>query len=136
MPIMLWDNSLDVGVGAMNDEHKMILDAMNRIFDATQAGRTGEEIDRLVGRLGAICVKHFQDEEAYMASIGYPGLANHKMVHQGLLERYSRHAAEIKAAGGRADDAFFHFLRHWLRSHIKGIDVKYAEHAGVKRSAA
>lgn len=136
MPIMLWDNSLDVGVGAMNDEHKMILDAMNRIFDATQAGRTGEEIDRLVGRLGAICVKHFQDEEAYMASIGYPGLANHKMVHQGLLERYARHAAEIKAAGGRADDAFFHFLRHWLRSHIKGIDIKYGEHAGVKRSAA
>ncbi|HZV57616.1 MAG TPA: hemerythrin family protein [Sphingobium sp.] len=136
MPIMEWDNSLDIGVRAMNDDHKEILDAMNRIFDATKAGRTGDEINRLVERLGQVCVRHFRDEEAYMASIGFPGLTNHSLVHRALLERYAGHAAEIKAAGGRADEAFFHFLRHWLRSHIKGIDRKYGEHAATGRHVA
>jgi hemerythrin-like metal-binding protein len=136
MPIMTWDQSLDIDVSAMNDEHKQILDAMNRIHDATEAGRTGEEINRLVARLGAICVAHFKDEEAYMASIGYPGLTNHKFVHVRLLERYADHAAQIKAAGGCADHSFFHFLRHWLTSHIKGIDIKYGEHAANATRAA
>lgn len=136
MPIMQWDSSLDVGVGAMNDEHKQILDAMNRIYDATEAGRSGDEINRLVERLGAVCVRHFTDEEAYMASIGYPGLRNHKLIHQDLLERYGRHSAEIRAAGGRADHRFFHFLRHWLQSHIKGIDTKYAAHGAAGPRAA
>jgi hemerythrin len=126
MPIMEWDDSLDVGVSAMNNEHKQILDAMNRIFDAAQAGRAGDEINLLVDRLGAVCVRHFKDEEQYMASIDYAGLRNHKLIHEDLLERYGKYAAQIKAAGGRPDHGFFHFLRHWLQSHIKGIDVKYS----------
>ena len=136
MPIMTWDQSLDIGVSAMNDDHKQILDAMNRIYDASEAGRTGEEVNRLVSRLGEICVAHFKDEESYMASIGFPGLPNHKFVHVALLERYAEHAAQIKAAGGRADNVFFHFLQHWLTAHIKGIDVKYGEHAAKRTRAA
>jgi hemerythrin-like metal-binding protein len=136
MPIMEWDNSLDIGVGAMNDEHKQILDAMNRIYDAAQAGRTGEEINRLVGLLGDVCVRHFKDEEAYMEGIDFPGLAVHRIVHQDLLKRFATHAEAIREAGGRATDDFFYFLRYWLRAHIKGIDRKYGEHAGARRRAA
>lgn len=136
MPIMNWDNTLDVGVPSMNEEHKRILDAMNRIYDAAQAGKTGDEINLLVERLGAICVRHFADEEAYMASIGYPSLSNHKFIHIDLLERYGTHAADIKAAGGRAGQAFFHFLTHWLAVHIKGIDAKYGAHAATGARAA
>lgn len=136
MPIMEWDSSLDIGVGAMNDEHKQILSAMNRIYDAAEAGRTGEEINRLVERLGDVCIRHFQDEEAYMASIGFPDLAVHRIMHQDLLKRFSAFAAEIKAAGGRADQGFFYFLRYWLKAHIKGIDCKYGRHAAAHSHAA
>jgi hemerythrin-like metal-binding protein len=132
MPIMEWDASLDLGVDAMNDEHKQILDAMNRIYDATQAGRSGIEINRLVDQLGEVCARHFADEEAYMARIGYTGLTIHRLIHQELLERFAGHAAEIRAAGGHADRNFFHFLRHWLTAHIKGIDRKYTVQPGVR----
>jgi hemerythrin-like metal-binding protein len=136
MPIMEWDSSLDIGVDAMNDEHKDILEAMNRIHDAAQAGRTGDDINRLVARLGDVCVRHFHDEEAYMASIGFPDLKIHALVHKDLLDRFSGHAAEIKAAGGQVEQGFFHFLRYWLRAHIKGIDRKYGEHAAAASKAA
>lgn len=136
MPIMQWDSTLDIGVAPMNHEHQQILDAMNRIYDAAEAGRTGEEINRAVDRLGSICVRHFADEEAYMASIAYPGLKNHKLIHTELLERYGKHGEEIRAAGGRTDAAFFHFLRHWLTAHIKGIDSKYGAHAATVGKAA
>ena len=129
MPIMIWDKSLDIGVEAMNEDHREILSAMNEIYDAHTAGRPGTAINRLVSRLGDVCVHHFADEEKYMLSINFPGLVNHKLIHEKLLTTYAKHAADIKAAGGKANDAFFHFLRHWLSSHIRGIDTKYAEHA-------
>lgn len=129
MPIMLWDPSLDVGVAAMNREHQEILDLMNRIYDARARGEHGEAINQLVARLGGVCTRHFADEEAYMARIGYRDLASHKILHQSLLARYGAHAEAIKAAGGAASDDFFNFLKFWLTSHIKGVDTRYGAHA-------
>ena len=124
MPIMLWDESLDIGVEAMNSEHRDILDLMNRIFDASAAGQ-----------LGDVCTRHFAEEEAYMRNVQFPGIDAHCRLHQKLLGRYTEYAAEIKARGGETDPGFFNFLKFWLSSHIKGIDVKYAEHA-IQRPAA
>ena len=129
MPIMLWDNSLDLGVEPMNDEHKQILDVMNKIYDARAQGREGATINALVTELGRVCEHHFADEERFMEKIAYPGVATHKQLHKQLLERVAQHGAAIKAAGGKPTDEFFDFLRFWLTSHIKGIDTKYAAHS-------
>lgn len=131
MPIMNWDQTLDIGVNSMNSEHRQILDAMNKIFDAHQAGQRGEAVNQLVAKLGEVCVRHFADEEAFMAKTDYPGLSSHKLIYVQLLQDFSRHAAAIKAAGGQANDEFFGFLKRWLVAHIKGIDVKYATHANL-----
>ena len=129
MPIMNWDQTLDVGVESMNSEHREILDAMNRIYDADQTGQHGDVINSLVGRLGSVCVRHFADEEKFMAKIGFPTLENHKLVHAKLLRDFSAHAAAIKAADGTVTEGFFTFLKFWLSAHIKGIDIKYGAHA-------
>ncbi|MGA0603235.1 bacteriohemerythrin [Caulobacter sp. KR2-114] len=129
MPIMTWDASLDVGVDAMNHEHQEILDAMNKIYDARAKGIAGSVVDNLVARLGAITTRHFADEEAFMKKVGYPELERHRALHQRLLEQFTAHAQQIKAAGGAPSDDFFNFLKFWLTSHIKGIDVKYGAHA-------
>ncbi|QUD86134.1 bacteriohemerythrin [Phenylobacterium montanum] len=129
MPIMTWDASLDIGVTAMNREHQEILDAMNRIYDAKAQGVSGSAVNDMVARLGSVCVRHFADEEAYMKQVGYPELQRHIQLHARLLDQFSGHAAAIKAAGGAPNDEFFHFLKFWLTSHIKGIDIKYSEHA-------
>jgi hemerythrin len=136
MPIMNWDQTLDIGVPAMNADHRDILDVMNEIFDAHEAGKEGDSINRLVSRLGAVCTRHFSDEEAFMEKVGYPGLNSHKLIHKKLLEDFSGHAAAIKVAGGKANEDFFGFLKRWLVAHIKGIDSKYAEHANSSMSAA
>lgn len=129
MPIMTWDKSLDIGVEEMNADHREILDAMNAIYDAHAAGQTGPAINRLIERLGEITTRHFADEEAYMASIGFPDLSVHKRIHATLLQDFGRHAAGIKSVDGIANAAFFGFLKRWLTAHIKGIDTKYAAHS-------
>jgi hemerythrin len=136
MPIMTWDSSLDIGVDKMNDDHKEILDCMNRIYDAHRAGQTGTVITMLVSQLGQICARHFAIEERYMKSIGFPGFEDHKTLHNKLLAKFSEHAAVIRGAGGVCNDAFFGFLKFWLASHIKGIDIQYARHAKAVAKAS
>lgn len=129
MPIMNWDKSLDIGVKPMNDEHQGLLEIMNQLYDAQAAGKQGAVINALVDKLGKACTEHFTHEEAYMERVGYPGFKNHKALHASLLTRYGEFAAQVRAAGGVANDEFFQFLKFWLNSHIKGIDIKYAAHA-------
>ncbi|MDZ4691695.1 hemerythrin family protein [Terricaulis sp.] len=129
MPIMVWDQSLDIGVHDMNREHQDILNAMNEIYDAAQAGQRGAGIMAKVDRLGQVTAKHFRDEEAFMARTKYPDLENHKRMHAKLLRDFAEHRAATEAAGGAPSNAFFQFLRLWLAAHIKCIDLKYAVHS-------
>ncbi|MBR9825899.1 MAG: hemerythrin family protein [Alphaproteobacteria bacterium] len=130
MPLMTWDSSLDVGVADMNREHQQILDLMNKIYDAREAGQTGASVIALVDRLAQVTIDHFRDEETYMEKTGYAGLASHKLIHKDLLEKFTGFADEIKASGGTVPDRFLTFLKLWLSAHIRGIDMKYGPKAG------
>ncbi len=135
MPIMEWNSDLDVGVEAMNDEHKQILDLMNRIHDAATAGQTGAPVIRLVDDLARVTIDHFRDEEVYMEKVGYEGLKTHKLIHKDLLDKYTGFATDIRAANGILPDRFLTFLKLWLTAHIKGIDMKYGPKAGMLKKA-
>lgn len=129
MPLMNWDSTLDIGVEAMNHDHRCILDAMNAVYDGTQAGEKGPAMMAKIARLGDITTRHFAAEEAYMAKCGFPELTTHKAIHTKLLGDFQNHASTIGAAGGTVTSDFFNFLRLWLSAHIKNIDVKYGRHA-------
>ena len=134
MPLMNWDSSLDVGVAKMNDEHQQILDLMNRIFDAREAGQTGPGVIRLVDQLGQVTIDHFRDEEAYMESTGYAGIASHKLIHKDLLDKFTGFAGDIKANDGEVPEKFLTFLKLWLTAHIRGIDMKYGPKADLLKA--
>lgn len=134
MPIMLWDDSLDIGVAEMNREHQGLLDLMNALYDASQAGKTGPEVLDLLKKLETATVEHFRDEEAYMDKIGFPGAPGHKLIHKDLLEKFGTHASAIRASHGQVNEDFFKFLRFWLSAHIRGIDIKYGQMSRAKAS--
>lgn len=109
MPLMLWDQTLDIGVEPMNHAHRDILDAMNAVYDGAQAQQFGTGMVAKIGRLGDITTRHFAEEEQFMAKIGFPELSTHKMIHQKLLQDFSAHSTAIAAAGGVPTKEFFTF---------------------------
>jgi hemerythrin-like metal-binding protein len=130
MSLMSWDDGLDVGVDAMNAEHKRLLSLMNALYDAVQADAPGADVLAKLAALKAATVEHFAHEEAYMDEIGFPGAPGHKLIHKDLLEKLDAHAAAAEASGGEGlGDALFNFLRFWLSAHIRGVDVKYGKGA-------
>lgn len=133
MPLLNWDNSLDVHVDSMNDQHQILLTMMNELYDGTHAGMPRTETLDKLGKLFDYTVKHFEEEEAYMESIQFAGLKSHSLIHKNLIERLTNLATTFKNSTDEClSEDFFNFLKFWLSAHIKGIDVKYGEAAQTK----
>jgi len=125
-PFFVWDaKTIALNVHDMDEEHQVLIEKMNALYELAQKKARNEQIERAIEELIRFTVKHFADEEAFMASFAFPGIATHKVIHQQLIARLNEHHNEFKIRGV-CSDAFFDFLRTWLTSHIRGIDMKYA----------
>ena len=134
MILMKWNESLDVGVHEMNDEHKGLLEYMNLLFDLHQAKASSAEQKEVLDKLKDATVEHFRHEEVYMEKIGWENLASHRYIHQTLLENFTKHYSKF-CEEGKFSDEFFHFLKFWLSAHIQGIDKKYGDFAKAKKAS-
>lgn len=123
---------LGTNVDAMDSQHKILIGIMNKLYEQNQSGADFATLSATVDELVNYTVRHFAEEEAYMESIGFEGLATHKIIHKKLLDEVGGHVSNFKKSGGKVDEKFFNFLRFWLSSHIRGIDQKYgaAENKG------
>lgn len=128
MPLMNWSDALDVGVSAMNEEHKVLLSLMNRLYDENAAKKGHAAMVRTFVELERKVHEHFADEERFMTSIRYEGLDSHKMIHRSLEASLAQHREAFVASGAdHIEDAIFRFLKLWLSAHIQGIDTKYGK---------
>lgn len=125
MAIMAWDEKLDIGVEAMNAQHQILIEIMNRLHDQFEAGASQSEQKKTLTELGKFTVKHFEEEEKYMASIEYPAIESHKRIHAELLQQFTDYQQAFEKTG-ELSSKFFSFLKLWLVAHIQGIDKKYA----------
>jgi len=122
-----WEAGLSVGVLEMDDQHKVLIDKINLLVDGlnTKSPKCLELFTDLAG----FVVKHFQEEEALMESKKYEGITTHKIIHKTLLEQVGEYGKELQA-GTLVPEKLVNFLKLWLTSHIKGIDMKYGQAFG------
>ena len=134
--VLAWDaKKFDVLVPTMNDQHQVLIGLMNKLYVRHGARANKFELTKLLTDLRDYTVRHFREEEAMLASIDYPQLEMHKLIHEKLLSDFAKHFDAFTAGPGILAPAFFEFLRLWLTAHIMHIDRKYGQYA-QQRSAA
>ncbi len=137
MPLLMeWNKDLELQVNDMNNQHKHLLDLMNRLFELNHQKADKASLISALDALGKYTVQHFEEEEAYMESIEYPKLTVHKTIHKDLLRKFGEHQNEfITSSQAILDDKFFNFLQLWLKAHIMGIDKQYSDHSQAVKAA-
>jgi hemerythrin len=122
-----WDRKYEIGVTRMDDQHRKLIQLMDRLHTESDSHAKREKLLNTLDELGGLTTKHFQEEEQFMASIGYSGLASHHLIHAQLLKTYAEHVAEFRQSSqSKIPSSFFTFLKLWLSAHIMGIDTRYA----------
>lgn len=85
---LMWDERYNVGVDIIDREHQKLFSILNKLFEI---GRKREKshfaCQEAIKYFRNHAIRHFADEEAYMASINYPGLETHRRIHKDFRER-------------------------------------------------
>lgn len=126
MTLLAWSEAYGVGNAMLDSDHRILINLLNQLHDATETGQSREVVGTVVNVLAEYTEHHFRREEAMMAQAGYPELAAHQAVHR-TLETKVRDIRDRWMAGERSvlDEEVLAFLKKWLTDHILGADKSY-----------
>jgi len=125
MAYMEWTRDLESGIQVIDAQHKRIIDFINELYDAREAGRV-DETNRVMEGLLNYTITHFEFEEGLQEKAGYPFLKAHQRIHEIFMKKVADIRARA-AAGEEVAHELLTLLKGWLVSHIKSEDRDYVE---------
>ena len=128
MPLITWEERFDVGVPAIDAQHRHLVQILNELHDAMRNGHANEVLGGLLDRLVSYTETHFTTEERLMKAVGYSDAAAHREQHQALIKQVRLLVIEWRSGRAALSMQVFGFLKTWLQGHILGSDQKYAAH--------
>ena len=81
-----WDEGYALGHKELDKQHMKLFEIAGRIADLEEDANAKQQIKAILYDLHDYMRYHFDDEEAYMARIGYPGLQEHIRLHQKIVD--------------------------------------------------
>ena len=126
---IMWREELAVGVPAIDDQHKELINRFNALLAACNEGRGKTEVGELLGFLREYVAVHFYDEEALQQELGYPGYPEHRAQHLEFVGRldtlHRQHSLE--GASLTLVVQTNNMLIEWLVNHISKVDRKVGD---------
>jgi len=121
-----WNNNYSVGIDVIDEQHKKLFDIMNEIYIASESDDNITEIVALFDELHKYTQYHFDEEEAYFASLSEKGIEDHRLQHQYFIDEIEKIKQQCLRIGGMSLELLF-FLNDWLVEHIQVEDQKYID---------
>ena len=122
----------------VDKEHETLFDLVRQTYELVHDEFRVDKFDdiiEIIEELRDYTIKHFADEERYMKSINYDGLAEQVAAHTAFVEKLNNiDFDEIDRDQEDALDRLIKFLLNWLVQHILKVDKKmpYIEEAALK----
>ncbi len=126
-----WQEEHNIGVEEIDKEHRRLFKIINKLM--TASSEDGDNYQRTcqegIKFFRGHALKHFADEELYMAAMGYEGLERHKKIHKGFREDTLPALEQELEQDGYSQEAIEHFLgvcTGWLIGHTLTEDQAIA----------
>ncbi|MCW9035017.1 MAG: bacteriohemerythrin [Rhodospirillales bacterium] len=129
MELLQWDDKLRTGVTSIDEDHRELIGMINEFYASMMGGKGKDSARKMADHIEAVMKQHFVEEENYMASINFPGLAEHKRRHQEFIPKYKALEEALVRGDMNANTQMFDFVSNWLKNHIFNDDFKFVEYA-------
>ena len=118
---LVWQDRFNIGVDIIDREHKKLFSIVNKLFaHSDQAAKRQWACEEGIKYFKDHAMKHFAEEEAYMASISYPGYETHRNIHKYFRTDTLPVLERELSRSMYSQDAVNHFLgvcAGWLIGH-------------------
>jgi len=123
-----WSQELSVGLDEIDAQHKLLVDIINRVYEALISRASREQAGQVLEELVQYTFVHFAVEESLFRITDFPGYEGHKALHERLKQEVLQLKQRFLRGEIELDLNLMAFLRSWLENHIMGEDKGYVEH--------
>lgn len=118
---LVWQDRFNIGVEFIDREHKKLFSIMNKLFSSDANDENSQWVfQEGIKYFKRHAMKHFAEEEVYMASIGYIGFETHRRLHDNFrLKTLPALEKELERTNysQEAVDHFMGVCAGWLIGH-------------------
>ncbi len=123
---LVWQDRYNIGVEFIDREHRKLFGIMNKLLGAVERGDNSQWIyQEGIKYFKGHAMKHFAEEEVYMASIGYPGFETHRRLHDNFRRKTLPALERELEMTNYSQEAVSHFMGvcvGWLIGHTMTED--------------
>lgn len=124
---LVWKEEYNIGVDVIDKEHQRLFKIINKLFAFGKEEKKSQwACQEGIKYFKDHAMKHFAEEEKYMSSIGYEGLATHRHLHQGFKNKMLPALEEELEQTNYSENSVEHFLgvcAGWLIGHTLTEDL-------------
>ena len=117
-----WDESLRVGIDAIDEHHRYLFDLVNDLIDVVANKLGTRELSRVLKAIFQYAAIHFQAEERMMKQYAYKRHSIQQHQHNIFVERMLELQEEFRHNPLVAQFEILAYLRDWLFTHIRDED--------------
>ncbi|MDR0721098.1 MAG: bacteriohemerythrin [Treponema sp.] len=125
----VWDSSIATEIPLIDQRHKRLFEAINRLVDACAQGIGQTELKKSLDFLMAYTVKHFDEEEKIQREYNYPDYSSHRKIHEAFKETVRSLSRDLVAKG--VSEELIQRVKteagDWLLKHITVMDLKLSK---------
>jgi len=117
----VWNKRYSVGNEEIDAQHRRLFDLGNEIQNIQLS-----DVTKTIMNLYKHTTQHFDTEEQHMKAIGYPELAHHRELHNGLVSGLNN-LIEKPIDTCSELEGLKKFVYNWIIDHILNHDKQYFE---------
>lgn len=129
MELIPWRKEFEIGINAIDEQHKVLVGFINKLADAKNVNDQSSLFKETLFGLVEYTKIHFATEEGIMTQMRYPKLAEHKAQHQILIKQVINIIQNVAENHNYINDDLMLFLRNWLVHHVLGHDKLIEEYS-------
>jgi hemerythrin len=123
---IVWSDDLSVGVEEIDEQHKLLIAVINRLFDEAIINRSDSRVlCEILNELVEHTMIHFAVEESLFRIFEYPDSENHSRHHQDLKDQIMELQEKVRTSEIKLDSDFLVILKKWIQNHIVNGDRQY-----------
>ena len=122
---MEWNDSFSVGVARLDEQHRRLIDMLNKMIRDPAATTRSETVADVLTDMTNYAQEHFKSEEDLMIAHDYPRLDEHKHQHLGFQEKAARLCLATVKGRTSVPHELLEYLQQWLIRHILQTDMAF-----------
>lgn len=126
---MKWSDKFCIGCAIIDAQHKELIEKVAALEELLAQGKADDEsFSDAILFVVEYARTHFKEEEDLMEKLQYPGFAQHRKLHDQMINHLANFLKDMQSGVGGTFSELVSYLYVWIEAHVLVEDRKFGDH--------